>query len=728
MTALIDFDAVNQAARASYRTILPELLPGGKFRGPEYVALNPRRADKTPGSLSVNFVKGGLWKDFASGEGGSDFVSLVADLLGISQGDAARELAERLRVPFSKSNGTSNGRHAVHAAATAIVASPEPEQAKSKTFNWDDDGPPPRDEARRHVYRSDDGIPVRIKIKRSDGSYSNLYRIFDGGNPIGWQAKKPDGFLAVPYVGAALDPFDPELRSDEICWPEGERDVESLSRINLPAFTFGGVGDGLPEGISPYLKDRRIVILADNDEPGRAHAEKKAVVAFAAGAAAIKIVHFEELPPKGDVSDFIASGGTAEQLLNRIDAAPLWQTSPQGEVSEPVDHANGVGRYQLVMRCMADVEPEKIEWLWPGRIAIGKQTLIGGEPGLGKSQITAALAAAVTTGGLWPCDEGRAPLGSVIILSAEDDAGDTIRPRLDAAGANVQSVHQISAVRQSDGQGRRSFNLQADLSLLEDAIQRIGDVRLVIIDPVSSYLGKTDSHKNADVRGTLEPLGDMASRLRVAIVSITHFSKGAGQSAVNSFIGSIAFVAAARAAFIVTPDPDDTSRRLFVQAKNNLAGDCGGLAYRIGGHLVGANKDIVSSAVVWEGERIARTADDILAANRDGNEKPERIEAEDFLRDMLSDGQRPTADLEDEAKGAGISWRTVRRAQKALGIKPHRKAESGDGLGKSGRWYWSLPGTGDDTKVANFAYDGHVSNVATLGDSGHLRGNGGGYE
>ena len=150
----------------------------------------------------------------------------------------------------------------------------------------------------------------------------------------------------------------------------------------------------------------------------------------------------------------------------------------------------GSGKSSLVIRCMADIEPEKIEWLWPCRIAIGKQTLIGGEPGLGKSQITAALAAAVTTGGEWPCNEGRAPRGSVIILSAEDDASDTIRPRLDAAGANVRGVHLISAVRQKDGTGRRSFNLQADLGALENEIAHIGNVRLVIIDPVSSYLGQ----------------------------------------------------------------------------------------------------------------------------------------------------------------------------------------------------------------------------------------------
>jgi putative DNA primase/helicase len=292
---------------------------------------------------------------------------------------------------------------------------------------------------------------------------------------------------------------------------------------------------------------------------------------------------------------------------------------------------------------------------------------------------------------------------------------------LDAAEADVRRIHLISAVRQHDGKGRRTFNLQADLTLLEKEIERIGDVRLVIIDPVSSYLGKTDSHKNAEVRGTLEPLGDMASRLRVAVVSITHFSKGAGQSAVNSFIGSIAFVAAARAAFIVTRDPDgdDPARRLFVQAKNNLAADSGGLAFRVEQRII--SDDIVASFIAWEGEKITQTADEILAANRQASEKPECLEAEEFLRDLLSAGARPATEVQAEAKGAGIAWRTLRRAQKALGIKPHRRAESGDGLGKSGRWYWALPNGIDGPKVANSPYDGHVPKVAALAISGHLR-------
>jgi putative DNA primase/helicase len=367
--------------------------------------------------------------------------------------------------------------------ANRLPARPPVQIEAPKVHQWGKEGPPNwPDEARRHAYRDDTGQINKIKIKRTGGGYINWYPV-----PGGWQAKQPHSFQPVPYVTTSINPFDAELVDDQILWPEGEKDVDTLNTLNLPAFTFGG-GDGLPSGIESYLKGRRVVILADNDEPGRKHADDKAALANSAGAASVKVVRFSELPEKSDVSDFVAAGGTSDRLIERIDATPLQHQPATKEVFQPASSSDG--QSGLVMRCMADVHPEKIEWLWPGRIAIGKQTLIGGEPGLGKSQITAALAAAVTTGAPWPCDEGRAPKGSVLILSAEDDAADTIRPRLDAAGADPGAIHLISAVAQRDGTGRRTFNLQADLSLLETAIKSIGNVRLVIIDPVSSYFGK----------------------------------------------------------------------------------------------------------------------------------------------------------------------------------------------------------------------------------------------
>jgi putative DNA primase/helicase len=309
---------------------------------------------------------------------------------------------------------------------------------------------------------------------------------------------------------------------------------------------------------------------------------------------------------------------------------------------------------ELIVQCAADVKPEPVEWLWRGRVALGKLTLVAGEAGLGKSQVSIAMAAAVTTGGEWPCTEGRALQGDVIILSAEDGMADTIVPRLMEAGADLKRVHIINAVK--DASGRRGFNLSADLDLLERKISESDNVRLIIIDPISSYLGpKVDSHVNAAVRAVLEPVSEMAARLRLAIVAITHPPKGTGTTAINRFIGSIAFVAAARAAFMVTRDADDDTRRLFLPVKNNLAPLGKGLAFRLEQRLVADG--IVGSAVAWETEAVTITADQALQAADDrGGGGGAGADAEEFLREALASGAVAVIDLKANAKQAGLSW------------------------------------------------------------------------
>jgi AAA domain len=507
---------------------------------------------------------------------------------------------------------------------------------KPTVCEWGDSGPPVQhsNEIRRHYYSSC-GAVMKVKIKkRGERRFTQWYRVFNDSVPVGWQDQKPRDYVAIPYVTAALDPFDPEPLRDEILWPEGEKDVETLSKLNLPAFTFGGVGDGLPDGIAHYLKDRHIVILADNDQQGRDHAEKKAAVAQTATAASIKIVHFPELPEKGDVSDFFDRGGTIEQLNERVDSTAPW-SSLSATSAETAPKSNG-GPAALVSRCAADIVPEKIEWLWPGRLARGKHTWIAGEPGTGKSQLTIAIIAAVTTGGGWPCGEGRAPIGNVIILSAEDGAADTIVPRLLAAGANLDRVHVVSAVQEVAG-NRRALNLQNDLALLEKKIAEVGEVALVVIDPISSYLGRTDSHKNAEVRGVLEPLSEMAERMRVAVLSVTHFSKTGANSttkALHRFIGSIAFTGAPRAAFAVIEDAEHEGRRLFLLAKTNLSGRPQGLAFRL--EQCDVRDGIIASRVVWDGEPVAITANEALAADAGSTDNMgAKVEAIDFLRWLM---------------------------------------------------------------------------------------------
>ena len=194
-------------------------------------------------------------------------------------------------------------------------------------------------------------------------------------------------------------------------------------------------------------------------------------------------------------------------------------------------------------------------------------TVLAGDGGQGKSTILCDLAARTTIGELWPDGIAGCEPGGVIILAAEDDVEDTLVPRLMAAGADMQRIFNIRSVRETrDGDmARRSFSLQADLAMLEAEIRKRPGIKLVIIDPVTSYLGKVDSHKNAEVRTVLEPLGELAARCRVAIIC----NKGTG-NANSRIIGSVAFVNQARAAFIVAPDAENEDRMFFMPSKMNI--------------------------------------------------------------------------------------------------------------------------------------------------------------
>lgn len=356
---------------------------------------------------------------------------------------------------------------------------------------------------------------------------------------------------------------------------------------------------------------------------------------------------------------------------------------------------------KTVMRCFSDIAPEQIVWLWEGRIATGKLTLIPGDPGVGKSFLTCDIASKVSTGGKWP-DGAYAPKGSVIFLNAEDDAADTIRPRLDACGADVSKVFVIDAIRRTtdSGEVETGVDLGADLEAIEAAIVQLGDCRLIICDPITAYCGSVDSHKNADVRGLLKPLSDMAAKHGVAIVAITHLRKGEG-SAIYRSMGSLAFVAAARSAWAVMRDPEDETKRLFLNVKNNVGTNGGGLAYR----LIGSPGSIPT--VVWETTPETRTADDVMeqARSKPGPEPEAFDDATEWLQSALRGGPRLAKELLDEWKnGQGGSERTLKRAKQSLGVEAFRNEVPGP-------WWCRLPSKG--AKGANV--DTTTDNLGPLG-------------
>ncbi len=377
-------------------------------------------------------------------------------------------------------------------------------------------------------------------------------------------------------------------------------------------------------------------------------------------------------------------------------------------IPEWSEYANG-----LVMVRLADVEPKPITWLWPGRIARGKFSIIAGDPGLGKSLVTLDMTARVSRGRAWP-DGSECPVGNVILLSAEDDAGDTIRPRLDALGVDPNRVQLLEAAQEVDETGRlvsRSFSLRRDIDRLSNQLAKSPECVLVIIDPISAYMDGTDSHKNADVRALLAPLSKMAGTHKVAIVCVTHLNKGSHTKAIYRMTGSLAFSAAARAAWGVAEDPEDQTRRLFVLIKHNLGADKGGLAFWVRPSLADPDVPIIE----WAPDPVEMTAQEAFMPMEDDSGSAED-EAIAWLRDVLSDRDIDGKELKRLAKEAGIAERTLYRAAKRIGVQ----TESG-GFGKPRRWSMSAkdPHVCQSPDVGTDGTDGTHGDVAP--EPEHLR-------
>jgi hypothetical protein len=344
----------------------------------------------------------------------------------------------------------------------------------------------------------------------------------------------------------------------------------------------------------------------------------------------------------------------------------------------------------IVYQRLSTIPAQPIKWLWPGKIAKGKLSIIVGNPGLGKSQVCASLAAIVTTGGYWPVDRTQAQAGNVVVLSAEDDAEDTIRPRMEAAGADVRRVFLLQAIKYEDEAGAtqsRGFSLVNDTYRLGTLIKQIGDVELVIIDPITAYMGATDSHRNAEVRSLLAPLQMIGALLNPAMIAVSHLTKAQGVEALQRVQGSIAFAAAARAVWGVAKDKDDERRRLFLPLKNNLGVDTSGYAFGIHSTILeGSDPPISTSHVMWEKERVTVNADEAFSSlAKDYYDNSELEEVKDFLRGLLAVGPMRKTEIESNIKGAGHSWSTCRRAQTALKIVAYK----GEGFREP--WYWKLP-------------------------------------
>jgi hypothetical protein len=342
----------------------------------------------------------------------------------------------------------------------------------------------------------------------------------------------------------------------------------------------------------------------------------------------------------------------------------------------------------LVVRA-SEVKIKPIKWIWPGILAQGKMVLLAGDAGLGKSQVSLFICAIISSGGQWPVTGETCEKGSILVLSAEDGADDVIVPRLQAVNADLENIHIIQAVKMSDGI-EKTFDLTSDVEKLKDEAVRIGDVKMIIIDPISAYLGKIDSHRNTEVRDALNPIIKFVDEIGACLLCVTHLNKGGSGNALSRVTGSIAFGAAARACYVVTRDPDDSDRRLMLPLKNNLAKDTHGFAYRI------EEKDLSGikiTCVAWEPDKIDSSAEEILSTQ--GGKSENRAFAESFLREELKDGfEIPCKGLYERAEEHGISRKVLWNMKDKIGVKANK-------AGFTEGWVWYLPIEADNEDSQN---------------------------
>lgn len=517
-----------------------------------------------------------------------------------------------------------------------------------------------------------DGVPdwAWAKIARPEGDRWAIRERDADGEVIGTAYRDAEGHKTFApggkrglIVAWRLGAYAGTSAAQPIFVTEGASDAAALLGLGLDAVGVPMAGHCGPM-LAELLAGRHAVIVADADDAGRRGARKIAE-ALLRRCASVRVIE----PPGGakDARAAVIAGADRAAFLALASGAETIQPE-----REPIDGAPVVVR-------LSDVEPEPVAWLWPGRIALGTLTMLVGRPGDGKSFATADWAARVTNGWAWPDGAPGMP-GSVLLIAGEDDPARVIRPRLDAHGADPARVHLLRGVQSIDDRqvAREVGFTLADLSALEQSLDAIPDAALVVIDPIGSFIGgRVDAHRDNEVRAVLHPLAMLAQRRSVAVVLVAHQRKGAAAHADDLLLGSRAFSGIARSVLHLLRDPDDEERRLLLPGKSNLCRPAAGLAFRIDGE---------PARLEWERAPVDLTADGVVGALASGDSggRTERDDAADWLQAFLADGPRPAREVEHEAREAGYSLATLRRAKAAIGVLS-RKPDF------DGPWEWCLP-------------------------------------
>lgn len=455
---------------------------------------------------------------------------------------------------------------------------------------------------------------------------------------------------------------------------EGEKDADNLRALGLVATTNPMGAGKWRRSYTETLRGALVVLLPDNDESGRKHVQV-VMKGLQNSATSVKVIELPGLPDKGDVSDWLASGGDRAQLEALVAAAPLW--TPHAPAPEDATQGAPDGP-RAVLTNLGGLSPEAVRWLWEPFLPAGKLTLLAGDPGGGKTWLALQIAAIVSRGFAFPDRNGHvgAPSGlpaTVLYMTAEDGLADTIAPRLDAMGADRTQITALEGHRGALGQ-ILPVSLQ-DLDVLDEALRTVRPA-LLVVDPIQAFLGpKVDMHRANEVRPLLAGLGRLAEQYGCACLLIMHLSKATQSRALYRALGSIDFTAAARSVLLVGADPEAKDTRLLAQAKSSLAPQGPTLKFVLdaGQFLWAGVSDLGVEDVA--GRKPAQSEHVTARAYA-------TTEAYEWLREQLQDGPRLAEEIQFAASARNIAEATLKRAKKRLYVLTRRKGE---------KWLWSLP-------------------------------------
>jgi putative DNA primase/helicase len=516
--------------------------------------------------------------------------------------------------------------------------------------------------------------------------------------------RKPK-MLAANGSSRELWPAPEDVAGDVLVVVEGEPDAVSATQLGYAAVALPGAGkwnDGWPARLAAGRT--AVALVTDADSVGRKRMKRAAEGITRAGVQVSIVDLAPERSDGYDLGDVLAEFGDARarELIDGL----MWQARPFEPEPEPIKPAASTDRVAVFVRA-SDVQIRPVVFLYRPWLPLGKVTILAGAPGQGKSQLTAYLAAHTTRGSFYDSDVHEP--GSVVIMTAEDDVADTVVPRLIAAGADCSRVEFVNMRRTLPGGITTDglIKLPGDVDTLQRRLE-VGDVRLVVLDPVASFVGRENStYVNQDVRDVLDPIVTLAARYGAAVVLVLHLNKSEAKTWALKIGESHAFQAVARTVLALAPDPDDEdgergTEKILAATKANVSmATVSALRLRVESVTVAAHDGtpIETSRIIPVGLSTV-SADDLLA---DQAERGSRRHALEFLLDTLADGPMESRELQTAAKAAGVAWRTVERYYREV-CKPAKPAIA------RGPWLYAL----QDRHIPTHPLGGHGGDGAEV--------------